>query len=65
MSINKIIVPNAETLAKFLNENGSKVFYHRYVRKVDVLIGDDCGMDFIERFEIKYHENDKEFNQLD
>lgn len=65
MSINKIIVPSAEALAKFLNENGSNAFYHRYVRKADVLIGDGCGMDFIERFEIKYHENDEEFNQLD
>lgn len=65
MSINKIIVPSDETLAKFLNENGSKAFYYKYVRNVDVLIGDDCGIDFIERFEIKYHENDEEFNQLD
>jgi regulator of RNase E activity RraA len=65
MSINKLIVPNVETLRNFLIENGSIKFYHKYVRKVDVLIGDDDGIDFIEKFEIKYCKNDEEFNQLD
>lgn len=65
MSINKLIVPSVETLRNFLIENSSIKFYRRYVRNVDILIGDEDGIDFIERFEIKYYENNEEFNQLD
>lgn len=65
MSINKLIVPSVETLRNFLIENSSIKFYHRYIRNVDILIGDEDGIDFIERFEIKYCENNEEFNQLD
>lgn len=65
MSFNKLIVPGVEALKIFLKENGSKNFYCRYLKNVDAMMGNNDGIDFIERFEIKYYENNEEFNILD
>jgi hypothetical protein len=67
MSFNKLIVPEIEVLTTFLKENGSTLFYMKYVKKIDVMMGDCDGIDFIEDFENKYYdtEDDTEFHSLD
>jgi|DEB19_MinimDraft_2_1074335.scaffolds.fasta_scaffold00264_10 hypothetical protein len=67
MSINKLIVPGKKTLNEFLKYNGSTLFYMKYVKKIDVLIGDDDAVDFIEDFENKYYDttSNMEFHSLD
>ncbi len=65
MGFNKEIVPEVEILKTFLKENGSSLFYQRWVKGVDVIMGDIDGIDYIEFFEIKYYESDSEFYELD
>ena len=67
MSFNKLIVPEVEVLKTFLNENGSNEFYIKYVRRIDAMMGDSDGMDFIEEFENKYYgtKETMEFHELD
>jgi hypothetical protein len=55
MSINKLIAPDIKLLSSFLEINGSIIFFKKYVNKIDVLIGEDDDVDFIEKFEKKYH----------
>jgi|694.fasta_scaffold11162_7 hypothetical protein len=68
MSFNKRIIPKVEVLETYLKENGSNAFYWKYIRKVDAMIGNSKGIDYIEEFGTKYYnknESDPEFYQLD
>lgn len=67
MSINKLIVPEKKVLEEFLKCKGSTLFFMKYVKIIDVLIGDDDAVDFIEDFENKYYDttNNTEFRSLD
>jgi len=66
MSINKIFVPEKKELKQFLKNNGSELFYLRYVKKADALIGSSKSIDYIDKFINKYsNENDSVFFELD
>jgi len=66
MSINKVFVPEKKALEEFLKNNGSRLFYSRYVKKTDVLIGGSKSMDYIDKFKNKYrNESDSVFFELD
>jgi hypothetical protein len=66
MSINKIFVPEKKELKQFLKSNGSELFYSRYVKKADALIGSSKSIDYIDKFINKYsNENDSVFFELD
>jgi len=64
MSFNKLIVPSIETLVEFLKKNGSSRFYARYINRVDAMMGDAAGIEYITQFEEKYTKNVHEFNEL-
>lgn len=65
MSINKIFVPERKTLKQFLKQNGSVLFYKRYVKHTDVLIGSSRSIEYIEEFKNKYrNESDSVFFEL-
>lgn len=65
MSINKIFVPEKKALKEFLKNNGSELFYLRYVKKTDALIGSSKSINYIEEFKNKYqNENDSVFFEL-
>lgn len=66
MSINKIFVPEKKALREFLKKNGSELFYLRYAKKVEALIGSSKSIDYIDKFINKYKsENDSVFFKLD
>ena len=66
MSINKIFVTERKLLKQFLKDNGSELFYYRYVKKTDVLIGSSKSIDYIDKFKNKYrNESDSVFFELD
>jgi hypothetical protein len=66
MSINKIFVPERKSLKQFLKDNGSELFYKRYVKNVDALIGSSKSVDYIDKFKNKYrNESDSVFFELD
>lgn len=66
MSINKIFVPERKSLKQFLKDNGSELFYKRYVKNVDALIGSSKSIDYIDKFKNKYrNESDSVFFELD
>lgn len=66
MSINKIFVPERKSLKQFLKDNGSELFYSRYVKKTDALIGSSKSIDYIDKFKNKYrNESDSVFFELD
>jgi hypothetical protein len=65
MSINKIFVPEKKVLRQFLEQNGSELFYKRYVKSADALIGSSKSIDYIEEFKNKYrNESDSVFFKL-
>jgi hypothetical protein len=65
MSINKIFVPEKKVLRQFLEQNGSELFYKRYVKGADALIGSSKSIDYIEEFKNKYrNESDSVFFKL-
>jgi hypothetical protein len=66
MSINNIFVPGKKELKQFLKNNGSELFYLRYVKNVDALIGSSKSVDYIDKFKNKYqNESDSVFFELD
>lgn len=66
MSINKIFVPERKSLKQFLKDNGSELFYSRYVKKTEALIGSSKSIDYIDKFKNKYrNESDSVFFELD
>jgi hypothetical protein len=66
MSINKVFVPERKALKEFLKDNGSELFYSRYIKKTDALIGSSKSIDYIDKFINKYsNENDSVFFELD
>ena len=66
MSINKVFVPEKKALEEFLKYNGSELFYSRYVKKTDTLIGGSKSIDYIDKFKNKYkNESDTVFFELD
>ena len=66
MSINKVFVPEIKSLKEFLKQNGSELFYKRYVKNVDALIGSSKSVDYIDKFKNKYrNESDSVFFELD
>jgi hypothetical protein len=66
MSINKLFVPDRKSLKEFLKQNGSKLFYSRYSKNVDVLIGSSKSIDYIDKFINKYKNgNDSVFFKMD
>lgn len=65
MSINKVFVPEKKVLKQFLKQNGSELFYKRYVKSTDALIGSSKSIDYIEEFKNKYrNESDSVFFEL-
>jgi len=65
MSINKVFVPERKALKHFLEQNGSELFYKRYVKNADALIGSSKSIDYIDKFINKYrNENDSVFFKL-
>lgn len=65
MSINKVFVPEKKVLKQFLEQNGSELFYKRYVKSTDALIGSSKSIDYIEEFKNKYrNESDSVFFKL-
>lgn len=65
MSINKVFVPRKKALKQFLEQNGSELFYKRYVKNTDALIGSSKSIDYIEEFKNKYrNESDSVFFKL-
>ena len=65
MSINKVFVPEKKVLKQFLEQNGSELFYKRYVKNADALIGSSKSIDYIEEFKNKYrNESDSVFFEL-
>lgn len=65
MSINKVFVPEKKVLKQFLKQNGSELFYAKYIKKTDVLIGSSKSIDYIEKFKNKYrNESDSVFFEL-
>ena len=65
MSINKIFVPERKALKQFLKQNGSELFYKRYVKCADALIGSSKSIDYIKEFKNKYrNESDSVFFEL-
>ena len=65
MSINKIFVPERKALKQFLKQNGSVLFYKRYVKHTDTLIGSSKSIDYIKEFKNKYqNESDSVFFEL-
>jgi len=65
MSINKVFVPERKVLKQFLKQNGSELFYKRYVKNTDALIGSSKSIDYIEEFKNKYrNESDSVFFEL-
>jgi hypothetical protein len=66
MSINKVFVPERKSLKEFLKQNGSELFYSRYAKNIDVLIGSSKSIDYIDKFINKYrNENDSVFFKMD
>jgi len=68
MSFNKKIIPSDLILALFLKEHGSDRFYLNYIQRIDAMIGDPNGFDFIDAFKTKYNvknEDDTLFYELD
>ena len=66
MSINKVFVQEKKALKEYLKNNGSKLFYLRYVKNADALIGSSKSIDYIDKFKNKYrNENDSVFFELD
>jgi len=65
MSINTIFVPRKKALEEFLKNNGSELFYLRYVKKADALVGSSKSIDYIKEFKNKYqNESDSVFFEL-
>lgn len=65
MSINKVFVPEKKVLKQFLKQNGSELFYAKYIKKTDVLIGSAKSIDYIEKIKNKYqNESDSVFFKL-
>lgn len=65
MSINKVFVPEKKVLKQFLKQNGSELFYAKYIKKTDVLIGSAKSIDYIEKIKNKYrNESDSVFFRL-
>ena len=67
MSFNKRILPEKSVLVKYLEENGSRDFYWRWVKSIDAFMGPSKSVNFINSFEHKFYKNetDQEFNKLD
>ena len=63
MSINKVFVPKKKVLKQFLKQNGSELFYAKYIKCTDTLIGSSKSIDYIEKFKNKYR-NDSVFFKL-
>lgn len=65
MSINKLFVPKKKALRKFLEQNGSELFYRQYVKNTDFLIGSLKSIKYIKEFKNKYeNEIDSVFFEL-
>lgn len=64
MSINKVYLPEIDKLKEFLNLQGSKQFYFRYIRKREAFIGSSNSMKFIDKFIKKYESVSTDFKNI-
>ena len=64
MSFNKRYLPTEKELIKFLYENGSDMFWRRFIKSTDAFIGSSESIDFVDTFMNKWTSVDEQFNEL-